>query len=140
MIALTSMVAQDKKAPTKLVFAAKNGNVTYDHTAHAKREKNECKTCHPAQWPQDAKAPLNWKAAMHKTAETAKTSCGSCHHARREKLREQGQLHYQVPHQGGRKGLTRRAAGGCMTCMGWRSCPSAERQIGPQGRPRKRRL
>ena len=80
MIALTSMLAQDKKAPTKLVFAAKNGNVTYDHTAHAKREKNECKTCHPAQWPEDAKAPLNWKAAMHKTAETAKTSCGSCHH------------------------------------------------------------
>jgi c(7)-type cytochrome triheme protein len=81
MIALTSMVAQDKKAPTKpLVFAAKNGAVTYDHTAHAKREKNECKTCHPAQWPQDAKAPLNWKAAMHKTAETAKTSCGTCHH------------------------------------------------------------
>jgi len=81
MIALTSMVAQDKKAPTKLVFAAKNGNVTYDHTAHAKREKNECKTCHPAPWPQDAKAPLNWKAAMHKTAETGKTSCGVCHHA-----------------------------------------------------------
>ena len=80
MLALTSMVAQDKKAPTKLVFAAKNGNVTFDHTAHAKRAKNECKTCHPAQWPQDAKAPLNWKAAMHKTAETAKTSCGSCHH------------------------------------------------------------
>jgi len=83
MVALTSMPAQDqkdKKVPTKLVFAAKNGNVTYDHTAHAKREKNECKTCHPAQWPQDAKAPLNWKAAMHKTAETAKTSCGSCHH------------------------------------------------------------
>ncbi|MEO8596752.1 MAG: c(7)-type cytochrome triheme domain-containing protein [Candidatus Solibacter sp.] len=82
MIALTSMLAQDKKAPpTKLVFNAKNGNVTYDHTAHAKREKNECKTCHPAQWPQDAKAPLNWKASMHRTAETAKSSCGSCHHA-----------------------------------------------------------
>ena len=81
MVALTSMVAQDKKAPTKLVFNAKNGNVTYDHTAHAKRAKNDCKTCHPASWPQDAKAPLNWKAAMHKTAETAKTSCGACHHA-----------------------------------------------------------
>ena len=80
MIALTSMVAQDKKAPITLVFAAKNGNVTYDHTAHAKRQKNDCKTCHPAQWPQDAKAPLNWKASMHKTAETAKTSCGFCHH------------------------------------------------------------
>jgi len=83
MIALTGIVAQEKKAPTppgKLTFTAKYGNVTYDHAAHAHREKNECKTCHPAQWPQDAKAPLNWKAAMHKTAETAKTSCGTCHH------------------------------------------------------------
>ena len=79
MVALTSVLAQDKKAPAKLVFAAKNGNVTYDHAAHAKREKNECKTCHPAAWPQDAKAPLNFKAAMHKTAEAAKTSCGKCH-------------------------------------------------------------
>ena len=80
MIALTSMLAQDKKAPTKLVFAAKTGDVTYDHTAHAKREKNDCKVCHPAQWPQDAKAPLNFKSAMHKTAVTAKTSCGACHY------------------------------------------------------------
>ena len=76
--ALTSLVAQDK-APAKLVFTAKNGNVTYDHAAHAKREKNECKTCHPALWPQDAKAPLNWKAGVHKPAETAKASCGKCH-------------------------------------------------------------
>ncbi len=80
MLALTGMLAQDKKAPTKLVFAAKTGNVTYDHAAHSKREKNDCKTCHPALFPQDAKAPLNFKAAMHKTAETAKTSCGFCHH------------------------------------------------------------
>jgi c(7)-type cytochrome triheme protein len=81
MIALTSMVAQDKKAPTKLVFNAKNGNVTYDHAAHAKRAKNECKTCHPAPWPQDAKAPLNYKTAMHRPSEANKTSCGSCHRA-----------------------------------------------------------
>ena len=84
MIALTGTLAQEKKAatpPAKLVFPAKNGNVTYDHAAHAKREKGECKTCHPAQWPQDAKAPLTFKANMHKTAETAKTSCGACHHA-----------------------------------------------------------
>ena len=80
MIALTSLVAQDKKPPTKLVFAAKNGNVTFDHTAHAKRVKNDCKTCHPANWPQDAKAPLNFKTAMHKPAEAAKISCGACHH------------------------------------------------------------
>jgi c(7)-type cytochrome triheme protein len=79
MVALTSLVAQDKKAPAKLVFPARNGNVTYDHAAHAKRENNDCKVCHPALFPQDAKAPLAWKAAMHRTAETAKTSCGKCH-------------------------------------------------------------
>jgi c(7)-type cytochrome triheme protein len=81
MIALTGIVvAQEKTPPTKLTFASKYGNVAYDHAEHAKRVKNECKTCHPAQWPQDAKALLNWKAAMHRTAETGKTSCGSCHH------------------------------------------------------------
>jgi c(7)-type cytochrome triheme protein len=80
MIALTAMVAQDKKPPAKLVLQAKTGNVTYDHTAHAKREKDNCKTCHPALWAQDAKAPLNFKANIHKTAESQKTSCGFCHH------------------------------------------------------------
>ena len=74
------LIAQEKKAPTKLTFPAKMGTVTFDHTAHAKREKNDCKTCHPKLWPQDAKAPLNFKGGvMHKTAETNKTSCGACH-------------------------------------------------------------
>jgi c(7)-type cytochrome triheme protein len=84
LIGLTGTMAQEKKAatpPAKLVFAAKNGNVTYDHAAHAKREKNECKVCHPGEFAQDAKAPLNWKANMHKTAEAAKKSCGACHRA-----------------------------------------------------------
>jgi c(7)-type cytochrome triheme protein len=80
MLGLTGMViAQEKKAAPKLVFQTKYGNVTFDHDAHAKRGK-ECKTCHPAIWPEDAKAPLNYKASMHKTAETNKTSCGTCHH------------------------------------------------------------
>jgi hypothetical protein len=63
LIALTGSLAQEKKAPSppsKLEFAAKNGKVTYDHTAHAKREKNDCKTCHPG-------------------AEEKKTSCAKCH-------------------------------------------------------------
>jgi c(7)-type cytochrome triheme protein len=85
MAGLTFMVsAQEKKtsaaATAKLVFQAKNGNVLFDHAAHAKRAKENCKTCHPALWPQDAKAPLNFKAAMHKTAVDKKTSCGFCHH------------------------------------------------------------
>lgn len=71
--------AQEKKAPAKLVFEAKNGNVTFDHPAHVKRAKDDCKVCHEKLFPQE-KAPLGWKAGMHKPAETAKTSCGFCHH------------------------------------------------------------
>ncbi len=76
------VVAQEKKAaptaPAKLTFEAKQGNVTYDHAKHAKREKDNCKVCHDALWPQK-KAPLNFKAGMHKPAEAKKTSCAFCH-------------------------------------------------------------
>ncbi len=75
-----SLVAQPK-APEKLTFTTKNGNVTFDHAAHVKRANGDCKTCHDKLFKQDAKAPLDFKAALHKTAETNKTSCGSCHHA-----------------------------------------------------------
>ncbi len=69
-----------KTPPANLVFPAKNGNVTFDHSAHAKREKNNCKTCHPAIFAQDAKTPLSFKAP-HKSAEDKKASCGTCHRA-----------------------------------------------------------
>ena len=72
--------AQDKKAPDKLTFASKMGTVTFDHAAHAKRANADCKTCHPSLFQQSSTAPLNFKAGMHKPAETAKTSCGNCHH------------------------------------------------------------
>ncbi|HBY59447.1 MAG TPA: hypothetical protein DEH78_06465 [Solibacterales bacterium] len=75
------LVAQDKKEPGKLKFAAKTGAVTYDHPLHSKAVKGDCKVCHDKLWPQDAKAPLNFKAGMHKPAEAAKTSCGNCHYA-----------------------------------------------------------
>lgn len=76
-----SVLAQTKKAaPPKMVFVAKTGNVTFDHAAHAKRMKEDCKTCHPKLWP-EAKGDLNFKAGMHKPAEANKISCGACHHA-----------------------------------------------------------
>jgi c(7)-type cytochrome triheme protein len=78
---MLGIIAQEKKAaPEKLTFTTKNGNVTFDHAAHLKRAKGDCSTCHETLFKQDAKAPLNFKAALHKTAETEKTSCGSCHH------------------------------------------------------------
>ena len=77
----STLLAQPKKeAPAKLVFTARNGNVTFDHAAHSKRAKQDCKVCHPKLWP-DAKGDLKVKAGMHKPAEAAKTSCGACHHA-----------------------------------------------------------
>jgi c(7)-type cytochrome triheme protein len=75
------LLAQDKKSPEKLTFAAKNGDVTFDHSAHVKRAKGDCKTCHAALFKEDAKAPLEFRAGMHKRAEAAKTSSGSCHTA-----------------------------------------------------------
>ena len=77
-VAALGVLAQEKKPPLKLVFEAKVGNVTFDHAAHLKREKNDCKVCHDKLFSQE-KAPLNFKAGMHKPAEAAKTSCGACH-------------------------------------------------------------
>jgi len=76
-----SLLGQEKKPPDKLVFEAKPGKVTFDHAAHLKAAKGDCKVCHDALFPQSKTAPLNFKAGMHKPAETGKTSCGFCHHA-----------------------------------------------------------
>ena len=67
------------KPPEKLVFESKMGNVTFQHAKHLERAKGDCKVCHDKLFQQSAKAPLNYKAAMHKTAETSKTSCAACH-------------------------------------------------------------
>jgi c(7)-type cytochrome triheme protein len=80
ILGLAALLAQNKTPPAKLVFQAKTGNITFDHTSHAKREKNDCKVCHPKLFAQDAKAPLAFKPP-HKNEEVKKTSCGSCHRA-----------------------------------------------------------
>jgi c(7)-type cytochrome triheme protein len=80
MLGLTAVLAQNKTPPAKFVFQAKTGNITFDHAAHAKREKNNCKACHPTLFLQDAKAPLVFRPP-HKNEEDKKTSCGSCHRA-----------------------------------------------------------
>lgn len=74
-------VASQPKPPAKVTFKAKTGDVTFDHAKHAQRENAKCETCHPKLFQQDAKAPINFKAGMHKPAEAAHTSCGACHYA-----------------------------------------------------------
>ncbi len=70
---------QAADAPDKLVFEAKMGNVTFNHTAHVERMESDCTACHDKLFPQ-SRAPLNFKAGMHKPAEANQTSCGGCHH------------------------------------------------------------
>ncbi len=74
------LLGEEKKAPENLTFTAKNGNVRFNHMAHAKAAKGDCKTCHDKLFKEDTKSPLNFKAGLHKPAEAAKTSCGGCHH------------------------------------------------------------
>ena len=79
VICLLSVSAQPVQAPAKLVFETKMGKVTYDHAAHLKRAKGDCKVCHDKLFQQSAKAPLNYKPGMHKPAEANKTACAACH-------------------------------------------------------------
>ena len=72
------LAQEKKKPPSKLVFETKMGNVTYDHAAHVKRAKDDCKVCHTKLFPQ-SREPINFKDKMHKTAEAAKSSCAACH-------------------------------------------------------------
>ena len=67
-----------EKTPDKLVFESKMGNVTFDHTKHVERVNKDCAQCHDKLFPQ-SKAPLNFKAGMHKPAEAKKASCAGCH-------------------------------------------------------------
>jgi hypothetical protein len=95
---LLSPPQQKKKEPEKLVFNSKFGNVTFLHAKHAEREKGDCTVCHDKLWPQDAKAPLNYKEGMHKPAEAKKTSCAFLPRGGRQVVRQPGQLQ-QVPRQ-----------------------------------------
>jgi c(7)-type cytochrome triheme protein len=54
------------------------GNVTFDHKAHTEKAEGDCTTCHDKLFPQ-SREPINFKAGMHRPAETNKTSCGGCH-------------------------------------------------------------
>ncbi len=81
LLALTFVTyAQQKKAPNEVVIKAKNGAILFSHTKHVAREKNDCKVCHDKLWPQNATAPIGFKAP-HKPHEAKQESCGACHRA-----------------------------------------------------------
>jgi predicted CXXCH cytochrome family protein len=67
-------------APDSVTMKAKNGDVTFNHKAHA---AGDCKTCHGEGAP--AKVELDKAAAhklcidCHKTKGAGPTKCGECH-------------------------------------------------------------
>ena len=69
LVGATALLSQSKAPPAKLVLPAKNGGIAFDHTAHAKREKNDCKICHSSLFAQDSKVPLAFshRIRMQKT-------------------------------------------------------------------------
>ena len=64
--------------PEKMVYETKNGKVTFEHTKHIEREKQNCKVCHDKLFPKK-KAPLQYAKNVHKLAEAGKYSCAACH-------------------------------------------------------------
>jgi c(7)-type cytochrome triheme protein len=78
LVALVLIGLAADKPPEKLVFETKMGNVTFEHVKHQERVKGDCKICHEKLFPQ-SRAPIAYKAGMHKTAEANKTACAACH-------------------------------------------------------------
>jgi len=61
-VAAMSVVAADNKGPAEVKLEAKMGTVTFQHTAHQERAKQDCAICH------------------HKGVEAG--ACRSCHDAK----------------------------------------------------------
>ncbi len=78
LVALVLIGLAAEKPPEKIVFESKMGNITFQHVKHAERVKGDCKVCHDKLFPQ-SRAPINYKAGMHKTAEAKKIACAGCH-------------------------------------------------------------
>jgi c(7)-type cytochrome triheme protein len=64
--------------PGGLRFDTSLGTATFDHAQHVTLAKGDCVACHNKLFPM-AKADLNYRAGLHRPAESARTSCAGCH-------------------------------------------------------------
>jgi c(7)-type cytochrome triheme protein len=87
LVRSATVAAEGKKPPARLVFPSKQGEVTFDHAAHLKREKGDCTPCHDKLWPQSTKEPLKSSAGCrtcHRAGGASfemKGNCNKCHPA-----------------------------------------------------------
>jgi len=73
-----SQQPQEPGGPKELVFETGLGPVTYDHAEHVRLAEGKCRTCHTKVFPL-SRAPINYGANLHQTAEANQTSCATCH-------------------------------------------------------------
>ncbi len=64
LAALTTVSAQEKKPPEKIVFPNKQGAVPFLHAKHAERMNGDCTQCHDKLWPQSHE-PLKNSLGCH---------------------------------------------------------------------------
>ncbi|MEO5923900.1 MAG: c(7)-type cytochrome triheme domain-containing protein [Bryobacteraceae bacterium] len=64
--------------PDMIHFESEYGPVEFGHKKHFDRVNGDCATCHPKIFPQ-AREPLNYGKARHRSAEEYGTSCATCH-------------------------------------------------------------
>lgn len=64
--------------PTRIPFQTNAGEVPFDHARHLAREQGKCDSCHDKYFRMD-RGDLRYKANLHRTAETSRTSCAGCH-------------------------------------------------------------
>jgi predicted CXXCH cytochrome family protein len=81
MVVFAASAAMAAAAPDTVTMTAKNGNVAFNHKAHA--AGGDCKSCHGEGTP--AKVDLDKAAAhklcidCHKAKSAGPTKCGECH-------------------------------------------------------------
>jgi c(7)-type cytochrome triheme protein len=80
LLVFGTMYAQSDTPPTEpLVYEAKTGNVSFDHTKHLAKLENDCTVCHDSLFQQEQSDLGDFGKGMHKAAIKDSTACANCH-------------------------------------------------------------
>lgn len=64
--------------PAIIAFDTSAGSTAFDHDEHVGYQDGDCTVCHNRLFPME-RAPLGYKADLHRAAEAAGSSCAGCH-------------------------------------------------------------
>jgi c(7)-type cytochrome triheme protein len=77
-VATVAATAAAAPLPGEMRFDTSLGTATFNHAQHVDLAKGNCTSCHNKLFPM-AKADLNYRAGLHRAAESARSSCAGCH-------------------------------------------------------------